>query len=126
MPWTVADLVFTINMLRASAPELLISTDLDTWVETAEVIDPLTARIVLTAPNPRFLFSYFTDCFGNGVRIVPKHIWEIEDPKTFKNLDPGKGWPVVSGPYRLAATSPEQRIWDLRPRARLHRAFSGT
>ncbi len=115
MPWTVADLVFTINMLRASAPELLMSTDLDTWVETAEVIDPLTARIVLTAPNPRFLFSYFTDCFGNGIRIVPKHIWESEDPKTFKNLDPGKGWPVVSGPYRLAATSPEQRIWDLRP-----------
>jgi peptide/nickel transport system substrate-binding protein len=114
MPWTAADVVFTINMLKANAPELILSTDMKTWVKEAVVVDPLTARIVLTAPNPRFLFSYFTDCFVNGVRIVPEHIWKDKDAKTFKNLDLAKGWPVVSGPYKLAASMPEQRVWDLR------------
>ena len=115
VPWTAADLVYTINMLKANAPELILSTDMKTWVKEAVADDPLTARIVLTAPNPRFLFSYFTDCFVNGVRIVPEHIWKDQDAKTFKNLDLAKGWPVVSGPYSLAASVPEQRVWDLRP-----------
>ena len=115
MPWTARDLVFTINMLKANAPELLLSTDMETWVAEAVAVDALTARITLKASNPRFLFSYFTDCFGNGVRIVPEHIWKDQDAKTFKNLDLAKGWPVVSGPYRLVITAPEQRVWDLRP-----------
>ena len=115
MPWTARDLVFTINMLKAHAPELLLSTDMQTWVAEAVAVDELTARITLRASNPRFLFSYFTDCFGNGARIVPEHIWKDQDPKTFKNLDLAKDWPVVSGPYRLAITAPEQRVWDLRP-----------
>lgn len=113
-PWTAADLVFTINMLKGNAPELILSTDMKTWVEEATVVDDLTARIVLTAPNPRFIFSYFTDCFVNGVRIVPEHIWKDQDAKSFKNFDLAKGWPVVTGPYRMAISTPEQRVWDLR------------
>ena len=57
---------------------------------------------MLKAPNPRFVFSYFTYNFGNGIHIVPKHIWEGEDPTSFRNLDLARGLPVVSGPYRLA------------------------
>jgi peptide/nickel transport system substrate-binding protein len=113
-PWTAADLVFTINMLRENAPFLLNAVDMKTWVEKAEVIDPLTAKITLTAPNPRFMFSYFTNNFDNGVPIIPKHIWEGKDAQTFKNLDMAQGWPVVSGPYRLEVSSPEQRIWRVR------------
>ena len=114
LPWTAVDLVFTIDMLKAHAPELTFSVDMQTWVEEAEVVDDLTARIRLTAPNPRFIFSYFTHNFDNGVPIIPKHIWEGKDPGTFSNLDIDRGWPVVSGPYRLVLSSPEQRIWDLR------------
>ncbi len=113
-PWTAHDLVFTINMLKANAPLLLFSTDMDTWVKEAVAVDSLTARIALTGPNPRFVFTYFTHNFDNGVPIVPKHIWNGQDPETFKNLDLAKGWPVVSGPYRLALSVPEQRMWDLR------------
>ena len=46
--------------------------------------------------------------------MSPKHIWEGEDAKTFANLDLQRGWPVVSGPYRLVRSEPQQRIWDLR------------
>jgi len=113
-PWTAEDLVFTINMLRENAPFLVNAVDMDTWVEKAEVIDSLTARITLKAPNPRFMFSYFTNNFDNGVPIIPKHIWEGQNAQTFRNFDMTKGWPVVSGPYRLEVSSPEQRVWRVR------------
>ncbi|HCL28273.1 MAG TPA: hypothetical protein DIC52_07540 [Candidatus Latescibacteria bacterium] len=113
-PWTAEDLVFTINMLRENAPFLVFAVDMKTWVEKAEVIDPLTAKITLTAPNPRFMFSYFTNNFDNGVPIVPRHIWEGQDAQTFTNFDVEQGWPVVSGPYRLEVSAPEQRIWRVR------------
>ncbi|HJP32688.1 MAG TPA: ABC transporter substrate-binding protein [Candidatus Latescibacteria bacterium] len=114
-PWTAHDLKYTVDMLRNHAPELAFSTDMATWVEKVDVPDDLTAVISLTAPNPRFVFSYFTYNFGNGLHIVPKHIWEHQDPTTFRNLDLASGLPVVSGPYRLALSQPLQRIWDVRP-----------
>ncbi len=113
-PWTAHDLVFTINLLKAHAPTLLFSVDMDKWVSEAVALDDLTAQITLTSPNPRFVFSYFTHNFDNGVPIVPKHIWEDKDPNTFSNLDVSKGWPVVTGPYRLALSTPQQRIYDRR------------
>jgi peptide/nickel transport system substrate-binding protein len=115
VPWTAHDVVFTIDMLKANAPDLTFSTDMENWVAKAIAVDDLTIRIELTAPNPRFLFTYFTHYFGNGVPIVPRHIWEGEDPKTFTNFDMAKDWPVVSGPYRMALSVPAQRIWDLSP-----------
>jgi len=113
-PWTARDLVFTIDMLRASAPELSFSVDMQTWVREAVAEDDLTAHLTLTAPNPRFVFTYFTHNFDNGVPIVPRHIWEGRDPGAFANFDLKRGWPVVSGPYRLVLSAPAQRIWDRR------------
>jgi peptide/nickel transport system substrate-binding protein len=111
-PWTAHDLVFTINMLKANAPMLTYSTDMENWVAEAVALDSLTAKVVLTAPNPRFVFSYFTAIFGTSVPIVPQHIWQGKDPTTFANFDSAR--PIVSGPYVLALSSPQQRIWDLR------------
>ena len=113
-PWTARDLVFTINMLKANAPDLTFSVDMDKWVKEAVAVDDLTARITLTAPNPRFIFSYFTHNFDNGVPIVPEHIWQGQDAKTFKNFDAAQGLPVFSGPYKLVLSTPDQRVWDLR------------
>ena len=112
-PWTAEDLVFTIRMLKDSAPELLYSTDMETWVERAVAVDDHTVRIQLKAPNPRFLFNYFVHSGDQGVPIVPAHIWRGQDPTTFANFGP-EG-PVITGPYRLARSEPAQRIWDLRP-----------
>lgn len=112
--WTAHDLVFTINMLREHAPQLTYSTDMENWVKSAVAVDSLTVRIELTASNPRFVFSYFANNFGNGVPIVPRHIWQGQDPITFANFDMQKGWPVITGPYSLVLSTPQQRIWDLR------------
>ncbi len=113
-PWTAHDFVFTINMLKANAPMLLYSTDMETWVKEAVATDDHTAVITLHAANPRFIFTYFTHNFDNGVPIVPKHIWEGKNPEEFANFDMAKKWPVVSGPYKMVLSSPEQRIWDRR------------
>ena len=114
VPWTAEDLVFTIQMLKENSPDLLYSTDMVQWVAEAVVVDSFTARIVLNMPNPRFLHSYFVHSGDQGVPIVPAHIWRGKDPTTFANFDPSKQWPVVTGPYFLAASDPQQRIWDLR------------
>ena len=113
-PWTAHDVVFTLIMLKDHVPELLYSTDMATWIESAEALDDLTVIIRLTAPNPRFLFTYLTNNFGLGIPIVPRHVWMGEDPGTFDNFDLERGWPVVSAPYRLTHSSPAQRIWELR------------
>ncbi len=113
-PWTAHDLVFTINMLKDHAPILLYSTDMETWVKEAVAVDDHTAHITLTAANPRFIFSYFTHNFDNGVPIVPKHIWAGRNVEEFANFDMTQGWPVVSGPYELVLSSTEQRVWDVR------------
>lgn len=112
VPWTAADIVFTIEMLKNGPKGLRFRTDMRTWVDQVTLVDEHTVHIKLTAPNPRFIFSYFTHNFENGIPIVPKHIWEGKDPLTFANLDIEKGWPVVSGPYRVVHSSPQQRILD--------------
>ena len=114
-PWTARDLVFTINMLKENAPELIHSTDMDTWVKSAVALDDLTAQITLKAPNPRFLDSYFVASGDQGIPIVPKHIWENQKPTEFTNFDIAKRWPVLTGPYQIALSEPAQRVWDLRP-----------
>jgi len=114
-PWSAHDFVFTINMLMDNAPQLVYSTDMATWVKEAVALDSLTARIELKSPNPRFLFSYFVHSGDQGIPIVPKHIWEDQDPLIFSNFDLQKGWPVLTGPYQIALSQPAQRIWDLRP-----------
>jgi peptide/nickel transport system substrate-binding protein len=114
VPWTANDLVFTINMLKDNAPNVNWSVDMQTQVKEAVAVDDLTAKITLNAPNPRFIFTYFTHNFDNGIPIIPEHIWKDQDPATFTFYDESKGWPVYTGPYTLALSTPEQRVWDLR------------
>ncbi|MBZ0291999.1 MAG: hypothetical protein K8L99_05455, partial [Anaerolineae bacterium] len=93
---------------------LSFSVDMRDQVAEAVVVDDLTAKITLNAPNPRFIFAYFTHNFDNGVPIVPAHIWEGQDPAEFTFFKDDLSWPVYTGPYTLALSSPQQRIWDLR------------
>jgi peptide/nickel transport system substrate-binding protein len=68
----------------------------------------------LTAANPRFMASYFTFHQDVGVQIVPQHIFKDQDATKFTNFDLAKGWPVVTGPYTMVYSDPQQKIWDRR------------
>jgi peptide/nickel transport system substrate-binding protein len=112
--FTARDVAYTLNMLRDNAPILTYSTDIKKWVKEAKVVDDLTVRVILNAPNARFMFNYLTDHADIGIWIVPEHIWRGKDPTVFTHYDPAKGWPVVTAPYRLVYAEPVQVIWDLR------------
>ncbi|MDQ6673351.1 MAG: ABC transporter substrate-binding protein [Chloroflexota bacterium] len=110
MPFTPNDIVFTLNMLKANAPELTFSQDTQKWVQDATVNGP-DVHITFTAPNPRFMTQFFATLY-NSVYIVPEHIWKDQDPKTFTNYDLTKGWPVFTGPYTLTSSNELQMVWD--------------
>ncbi|MGH2458046.1 MAG: ABC transporter substrate-binding protein [Chloroflexota bacterium] len=113
-PFTADDVAYTLNMLMDNAPKLTYSVEMKNWVKEAVALDPHTAQITLNSPNLNFMFDYFQWHSDLGVQIVPKHIFQGQDPTTFTNLDFAKGWPVVTGPWKLVLTSPEQRFWDRR------------
>jgi peptide/nickel transport system substrate-binding protein len=102
-PFTAADVVFSVNLLREYAPDMRGSSAMREWVDEVTAVDDHTVRFTLTKPGQRFILNYFAvKIHGADGRIVPKHIWEdIEDPLTFTNYDPEQGWPVFTGPYRL-------------------------
>jgi peptide/nickel transport system substrate-binding protein len=83
------------------------------WFESVNCIDDFTVRIDYTDINPR-IHQRLVIGWENHFVIVPEHIFAGKDIATFTNLDLGKGWPIGTGPYRLALVSPQQVIYDRR------------
>ncbi|MBV9173568.1 MAG: ABC transporter substrate-binding protein [Chloroflexi bacterium] len=113
-PFTARDVVFTLNMLRDNAPNLLWSFDMQLWLKEATAADDLTVKLALNNPNPRFMVQFLQWHQDQGFPIVPEHIWKDQDPTTFTNFDLDKGWPITTGPWRLVLSEPTQKIWDRR------------
>jgi peptide/nickel transport system substrate-binding protein len=108
VPFTADDVVFSIQTLISKSPDLNDAAALKEWVKSVEKSDDLTVNFTLTKPNPRFQLDFFAVKIWGRINIMPKHIWEGQDPLTFKNYDPAKGWPVGTGPYKLASISPTE------------------
>ena len=114
VPFTAHDVKFTIDMVISNSPELYRSNVWADQIESVEVHDDLNLTIHLTRPDPRFFGNQFATPVGAHSPIVPKHVWENQDPLTFNNYDPSKGWPLGTGPYRLVLTTPEVQLYDRR------------
>lgn len=107
------DVVFTIEMrLNPDNAGLADAAAMQTWVESVEKIDDLTVQFNLKMPNPRFQLDYFSVRIWGSVNFLPEHIWAGQDPFTFKNYDPEKGWPVFTGPYTLTSISDTEFVYD--------------
>lgn len=105
-PLTSEDIVFTINMLKDNSPQLNWSGTVEQWVETVEAVDDRTVKFTLTGSNPRFVMENLAGTTSQAIVPLPKHIWEGEDPITFKNeYDEATGSPVFSGPYVVKSFS---------------------
>ncbi len=99
-PLTSEDVVFTINLLMANAPELNWSGGIKQWVKSVEAVDDRKTKFTLTGPSPLFVMSNLSATTSQAIVVLPKHIWEGKDPITFKNeYDEKTGFPVFSGPY---------------------------
>ena len=112
-PFTAKDVVFTMEMLSAE-PTLLNGAEVKRQVKAMQLVDDLTVKFTLNMRNPRFVFDMLTFRADIAVPIAPEHVWKGQDPKSFKNYDPAKGWPLTTGPYKLVSTTVEQKIWDRR------------
>ncbi len=100
-PFTAQDIAFTVNMVKAD-PSLSWGTLMQRWVDKIDTPDDYTIIFTTLKPNPRFHW-YFKQAWS--MPIVAKHIWEKQDPKTFKAFPP-----VGTGPYKWYMAVPELRM----------------
>jgi peptide/nickel transport system substrate-binding protein len=109
------DVVFTLNLLLGDETRTLgESANMQQWVDSVEKVDDLTVIFNLKAPNPRFQLDYWSVRIWGGPVILPEHVWQGQDPFTFTNYDPEKGWPLGTGPYKLVSVSETEAIYDRR------------
>lgn len=111
-PLNADDVVFTFNMLRDNAASMVHLADLPAFLSEAVKVDDLTVTLKLNKPNPAFWATTLTT--NHGIHILPEHVWKDQSPLEFTNFDLGKGWPLGTGPYKLVAASPQQKVYDLR------------
>lgn len=103
VPFTADDVAFTMN-LQKDDPTLGAPGDAKFWKEITAA-DPTTVVISFTEPQPR-AYQMFLCKICTGYTIFPKHIWEKQDAKTFKNNPP-----VATGPWVFEKAYPEQKIF---------------
>ncbi len=111
-PLTAEDVAFTFNLLKEAAPDLSLSSNIKEWVASAEATDPNTVVLKLNKPGPRWAQDTLATGQVDRFAVVPKHIWEGKDPKTFNNFDLAEGWPVGTGPFKLVKSDETSAVFD--------------
>jgi peptide/nickel transport system substrate-binding protein len=108
--FTANDIAYTYEM-RKKDPAALGNPDPDNIIESVTAKDDLTAVYKFKSPQPRYHLQFWCR-ICTGAVFIPKHIWEKQDPKTFKNNPP-----VTTGPYMLDKTYPDQKVfvWKKNP-----------
>lgn len=113
-PFTGDDVVFTYETLMAN-PGMTWAAEVVKNVASVEAPDPLTVTFNLTASNPRYHLNreaFPAVGIWGGITILPKHIWEGEDPLTFKSSDPiGTGAYVLENATETAMTYALDEDW---------------
>jgi peptide/nickel transport system substrate-binding protein len=112
-PFSAEDVAYTFNSLRDLGPKVKWGVDVNQALEKATVTDPNTVILTFKIPSPRFFF-FVAYKYDIGVYIVPKHIFEGKDWTSFKHFDISKDWPVTTGPWKVAASSQQQKVFDRR------------
>lgn len=111
-PFSADDVAYTINTVRDYDAQVRFGPNVSPFVEEATAETPTQVIVKFKIPSPRFMY-FMTYKYDVGLYIVPKHVYEGQDWTKFGAYDMAKGWPVTTGPWRLAFTSPEQKVIDL-------------
>jgi peptide/nickel transport system substrate-binding protein len=110
--FTADDVVFTTNMIL-DTPELPYNGYLSTVIKKGSIVakDKYTVQLETVSAYPRLQQTLGTWIWGNSFRVVPKHIWEKQDPTKFDNYPP-----VGVGPYTLKDVDPDGNwfLWERR------------
>jgi peptide/nickel transport system substrate-binding protein len=103
-PFGPDDVVFTYDLLRSN-PSMLWADEANKAVKSVDKVDDQTVRFNLTQANPRFHLTreaFPAVGIWGGITILPKHVWQGQDPLTFKNNPP-----IGTGPYKLQSAAPD-------------------
>ncbi len=112
-PLTAEDIVFSFELLKEYSPQLNWSGAVERWVESVEAVDERTVRFVLTEANPRFVMENLAGTTSQAIAVLPKHVWEGQDPVTFRNeFNEETGAPIFSGPYTVSRFSTAEFIYE--------------
>ncbi len=113
-PFGADDVAYTLSTLKDLGSKVRWGVDVQQAVDSATATDPTTVVVKFKVPAPRF-FDLLTYKYDIGVYIVPKHIFAAAgDWTNFKFFDTSKDWPVTTGPWKVVAGSPQQKVFDLR------------
>jgi peptide/nickel transport system substrate-binding protein len=112
-PFTAEDIAYTLTALKDLGSKVRWGVDVQQFVDTATATDANTVQVKFKVPNPRW-FYFMTYKYDIGIYPVPKHVFEGQDWTTFKALDLANDLPVTTGPWKVVAVSPEQKIHDRR------------
>ena len=107
VPVTAADVEFTSDMIL-NTPEFSYSAYYATIVKSMKAIDELTVEVECASPQAKLAQRLGVVIWGADFKVVPKHIWEKEDPKVFKNSDV-----IGCGPYKLIDRDKTSGNWFL-------------
>ncbi|WP_197081223.1 ABC transporter substrate-binding protein [Gordoniibacillus kamchatkensis] len=99
--FTADDVVYTSDMLLKTK-ELGYSGYYSSLVKSMKAIDKTTIEVETVQPETRLAQKLGVVIWGTAFRVMPKHIWEKEDPTKFKFTDP-----VGVGPYKLSKRDPQ-------------------
>ena len=109
--FTADDVTYTLNACKEYGAKIRWGANVAQVMDKAVTVDPLTTKVTLTVPAPRF-FWLLTYHFDIGVYMLPKHIFEGKDVSTYTHFDLAKGLPVTTAPWRVVHASPQQKILD--------------
>ncbi len=117
--FTADDVVFTFNMLK-NTPEITFSGIFTQIIDSMEKLDTHTIQINTHRPEYRLeqlLGVVVTDA---TFKVVPKHIWEKEDFRTFANREN-----IATGPYKYIKCDPQGNWFLFEKRADWQNSATG-
>lgn len=110
-PFGAKDVAYTLQTLLEIGPAVRWGTDVQAAVRSVQLVSDDQVLVRFKGPRPKFLY-FMSYKFDIGVYVVPQHIFEGQDWASFSHFDLEQGWPVTTGPWRVVATSPEQKVID--------------
>ena len=111
--FTADDVKYSLDLLKTGDPAYFDSANYKEYIKQVDIVDKLTLQITLTKPAPKWFKEEFT-LGRDPYAIAPKHIFEKEDPKTFKFYDLAKGYPCTTGPFKIVSSAPDKLVLEPR------------
>jgi peptide/nickel transport system substrate-binding protein len=105
--FTADDVIFTSDMIL-NTKELGYSGYYSTLVKSMRAIDKYTIELETVQPEAKIAQKLGVVIWGHSFYIMPKHIWEKQDPRTFKNSNP-----VGCDQYMIKSRDTTQGSWFL-------------